>query len=110
MGRRLPAPPGGGVGLMGARLPKEFADLEPFAADWCLATETERYDKRLSSSMAELTAFYDAGFPRLEEAIEYCDRFPLDGLPDEVRRLLQLVYSLVMVSMAVEVFHQPKAV
>jgi hypothetical protein len=95
---------------MGASLPKEFADLEPFAADWCLDTESQRYDKRLSSSMEELTAFYDACFPRLEDAIAHCDRFPLDDLPDEERRLLQLVYSLVMVSMAVEIFHQPKAV
>ena len=28
-------------------LPKEFADLEPFAADWCLPSERERFAKRL---------------------------------------------------------------
>ena len=45
-------------------LPEQFADLEPFA-DWCLATEAERYAKRLASSMDELQTFYDAAFPRL---------------------------------------------
>ena len=43
-------------------LPADFADLEPFA-DWALATEPERYAKRLSSSQAELEAFYNAGMP-----------------------------------------------
>jgi hypothetical protein len=91
-------------------LPGEFAELEPFAGDWCLATEAERYAKRLASSMQQMQAFYDAFFPRLEEAIEHCDSFPLDELPDDVLHLLQLVYSLIMVSMSVEIFHQPKAV
>ena len=48
--------------------PNQFADLEPFA-DWALATEPERYAKRLASSMDELQAFYDAAFPRLEDAM-----------------------------------------
>ena len=95
---------------MTALLPMEFAELEPFAETWCLATETERYSNRLASSMAELQAFYDAFFPRLEEAIEHCDRFPLDDLPPDVLHLLHLIYSLVMVAMSVEIFHQPKAV
>jgi hypothetical protein len=91
-------------------LPSQFAQLEPFAETWCLATESERYDMRLASSMVELQTFYDAFFPRLEEAIAYCDRFGLDELPEDAQRMLQLVYSLVMVAMSIEVFHQPKAV
>jgi len=93
-----------------ARLPAGFADLEPFAATWCLATESERYDRRMASSMDEMQAFYDACFPRVNEAVDYCDRFPLTDLPDDARRLLQLVYSLVMVAMAVEIWHQPRPV
>ena len=27
--------------------------------------------------------FYDAFFPRLEEAIDYCDKFPLDDMPED---------------------------
>jgi hypothetical protein len=91
-------------------LPSQFSELDPFAEQWCFATESERYARRLTSSMEEMAAFYDAVFPRLEEAIEYCDQFELDELPDDVRRLLQLVYSLVMVSMSIEVFCQKKAV
>jgi hypothetical protein len=90
-------------------LPAEFAEVEPFAATWCLATETERYARRLAGTMPEMQAFYDAFFPRLEEAIAYCDTFPLDALPEDAERLLQLIYSLVMVSMSIEIFHQPKA-
>jgi hypothetical protein len=91
-------------------LPPEFADLEPFAASWCLATEPERWAKRLASSMEELQAFYDAFFPRAEEAIAYCDGFPLDALPPDAERLLQLLHSLLMVSYAVEVWKQPEVV
>jgi hypothetical protein len=87
-------------------LPADFADLEPFA-DWSLASEAERYAKRLASTMDELQAFYDAAFPRAEAAIAYCDQFPLDELPADAERLLQLLYSLVMVSFPVEAWRQP---
>ncbi|ANE78597.1 hypothetical protein A7U43_03905 [Mycobacterium adipatum] len=92
------------------RLPSAFAELEPFAQTWCLPTETERWDQRLSSSMAEMQSFYDAFFPRLEEAIEYCDKFSLDDLPDDATNLLHLIYSLVMVAMSIEIMHQPAPV
>jgi hypothetical protein len=88
-------------------LPEGFSDLEPFAATWCLPTERERFARRLASSMGEMQSFYDAFFPRAEEAIAYCDRFPLNALPDDARRLLQLLYSLVMVSFPVEAWRQP---
>jgi hypothetical protein len=90
------------------RLPSAFAELEEFAQTWCLPTEAERWSQRLASSMPEMREFYDAFFPRLEEAIEYCDKFSLDDLPEDAVNLLHLIYSLVMVAMAVEVFGQPK--
>jgi len=90
-----------------ARLPGEFSELEPFAATWCLPTERERFAQRMRSSMEEMQAFYDAFFPRAEEAIEYCDKFELDDMPDDAQHLLQLLYSLVMVSFPVEVWRQP---
>jgi hypothetical protein len=93
--------------MSGALLPAQFAELEPFAPTWCLATEGERYRQRLASTMAELQGFYDAAMPRAEEAIAYCDTFPLDELPDDAEHLLQLVYSLVMVSFPVEAWRQP---
>ena len=93
--------------MVEALLPPEFSDLEPFARTWCLAGEPERYAKRLASTMAEMQAFYDALFPRAEEAIAYLDKFPLDDLPDDARRLLHLLYSLIMVSFPVEIWRQP---
>ena len=41
------------------KLPADFEDLEPFA-DWALLSESDRYAKRLASTMDELQAFYDA--------------------------------------------------
>jgi len=88
-------------------LPGEFSDLEPFAATWCLPTERQRFARRMASSMDEMQAFYDACFPRAEDAIAYCDRFPLQSMPEDARRLLLLLYSLVMVSFPVEAWRQP---
>ncbi len=88
-------------------LPNAFAELESYARSWCLATETERWNARMAATMPQMHEFYDAFFPRLEEAIDYCDKFGLDGLPDDVLNLLHLIYSLIMVAMAVEIFHQP---
>ncbi|MGV0645694.1 hypothetical protein [Mycolicibacterium sp. XJ879] len=90
------------------RLPSAFAEFEPFAQKWCLATEAERWDTRMNTSMAEIRQFYEAFTPRFEEAIDYCDKFPLDDLPDDVLNLLHLIYSMVMVSMAVEIFGTQK--
>ncbi|MFF2127845.1 hypothetical protein ACFVW1_21085 [Streptomyces olivochromogenes] len=91
-------------------LPEAFAELEPFAATWCLATERERYERRPASDMSELQALYGVGFPCIGEALAYCDKFPLDALPDQARRLLELVHSITMVSMCVEIWHQPRVV
>lgn len=88
-------------------LPPEFSDLEPFA-NWSLETEAERYAKRLSSSMDEIQSFYDAAFPRLEDAMAYLDRLELASLPEDATRLLWLLYSLVNASFPVEVWRQPR--
>ncbi|MGF7237458.1 MAG: hypothetical protein ACQSGP_21215 [Frankia sp.] len=93
---------------MATLLPSEFAELEPYAPAWCLATEAERYGKRLASSMADMQAFYEAVTPRAEAAIAYCDRFPLDDLPPDALNLLHLLYSMITVSFSVEAWKQPR--
>jgi hypothetical protein len=93
---------------MTAMLPAEFADLEPFAADWCIPSEAARYDKRLASSMAELQSFYDAIVPRAEAAIAYLDRYALDDLPQQALNLMHLVYSMITVSFAIECWREPR--
>ncbi len=90
-----------------ALLPSEFSELEPFATKWSLASEPERWAARQSSTMPELQSFYDAIFPRVTEAIAFCDTFPFDELPDDAVNLLRLVYSFVIVSFAVELWSQP---
>ena len=88
-------------------LPAEFADLEQYS-DWCLPDEAQRYAKRLSTSMYEMQDFYDAITARAEEAISYCDKFPLDDLPDDVLALMHLLYSMITVSFPVECWKQPR--
>jgi hypothetical protein len=90
-----------------ALLPPEFSDLERFVEDWCLDSEPERYAKRLASTMEEIQEFYDAIFPRAEDAIQYLEKFPLDELPEDAFRLLKLLYSLIIMGFAVEIWKQP---
>ena len=90
-----------------ALLPQAFSEYEQFATTWCLPTEAQRYAQRLASTMDAMQTFYDAFFPRAEEAIAYCDKFPLDDMPDDAQNLLHLLYSLVMASFPVEAWRQP---
>jgi hypothetical protein len=88
-------------------LPPEFSDLEPFAG-WALRGEKARYAKRVASTMDELQAFYDAAFPRLDDALAYLEQFEVDSMPDDAKRLLWLCCALVTVSFPVEVWRQPR--
>jgi hypothetical protein len=92
---------------MTASLPPDFDDLSPFAG-WALPTERERYAKRLDSTMDELQGFYDAAFPRMDDALQYLDRFSMDALPDDAKHLLWLYCALVTVSFPVEVWRQAR--
>jgi len=89
-------------------LPDAFAELEPFVEDWAKPTRAERYATRLSKPFDETVAFYDAIAPRAEEAIAYLDALDLNALPDDATRLLHLLYSMILVSYAVNVFKQPR--
>jgi hypothetical protein len=89
------------------KLPAEFVALEPYL-DWDLATEPERYTKRLATSMAEMQAFYEVAFPKLNDVIEYCDKFPIDDLPEDARTLMHLMQSLVMISFPIEAWKQAR--
>jgi len=88
-------------------LPSQFADLEA-VIEWALPTERERYRKRIDSTMEELHAFYDLVAPRAAEARDYLDRLDLDNMPAEAQRLMWLLFSLITVSFAVEVFGVPR--
>lgn len=90
-----------------SKLPDKFADLEGFL-EWDLTTEGERYAKRLASGMPEMEAFYDAALPRLADAMAYCDDFPLEDLPEDVRSLMHIMQSLITISFPVEVWKQAR--
>ena len=88
-------------------LPSDFVDLEPFA-EWAIPTERARYDKRVASTMNELQAFYDAAFPRMEDALMHLEQYSMDDLPEDAKRLLWLYCALVTVSFPIEVWSQPR--
>jgi hypothetical protein len=87
-------------------LPQAFSELQPFVADWALPTRAQRYQARLSKPFDELVTFYDAVAPRAEEAIAYLNGLDIDDLPDDATTLLHLLYSMILVSYAVNVFKQ----
>jgi hypothetical protein len=97
----------GANALESIRLPAAFSDLEAVTA-WALPTERERYEKRLASSMPELQAFYNLVCPRAAAARDYLDSLHLTDMPLEAQRLMWLLFSLITVSYAVDVFGVPR--
>ena len=90
-----------------AMLPGGFADLERFAATWCLPTQAERHGQRVSSEMRDLEDFYQTILPRMDAIAEYLNPMPLNELDTTARNLLNLSLSFIEVSLAVELFHAP---
>jgi len=90
-----------------AMLPGDFADLEKYAASWCLASQAERHARRVKSPMPELEDFYHTILPRMDAIADYLNRFPLNALAELERNLLNLSLSFIEVSLAVELFHEP---
>ncbi|MCG2635052.1 MAG: hypothetical protein J4A00_09120 [Gammaproteobacteria bacterium] len=86
--------------------PKQFADLQPFA-EWAQPDHRSRWNKRLSSSLEELQALYNALLPRMDEIGTYLDGFPLDKLPEAERNLINLGAAFMEAAIAVELFDAP---
>ena len=87
-------------------LPEPFGDLRPFVG-WTLPTETERNHKRLTSDISEIQALYDAVLPRMEAIIEFLNAFPLENMPADAQRLMNMTLSLAEIAPAVEFYKQP---
>ena len=88
------------------QLPEGFSDLEQWVDDWALTTRAERYAARLDRPYGELVAFYDGIAPHAERAIAHLDRLDIDNLGQEATRLMHLLYSMILVSYAVNIFKQ----
>lgn len=94
---------------MTALLPPEFSQLEHLVPEWAIEDGHARYVKRVDSTMEEIQAFYDAVFPLAQEAVAYVDKFDYaEPLPDDAANLRNLLYSLITVSLAVELWKQPR--
>ncbi len=90
-------------------LPPEFSLLEHLVPEWAVEDGHQRYLKRVNSSMDEIQAFYDEVFPHADEAVAYIDKFDYaEPLPEDVANLRNLLYSLITVSLAVELWKQPR--
>lgn len=79
-------------------LPEEFADLAPLVDEWSLRSEKERHDKRVTSRLEEVKAFYGAVLPRMDAIIAYLDRFPLAAMPPDAQRLYFLALTCMEMS------------
>jgi hypothetical protein len=94
---------------MNSALPPEFSQLVHLVEEWAIEDGHQRYVKRVNSSMDEIKAFYDEVFPHAEEAVAYIDKFDYaEPLPEDVANLRNLLYSLITVSLAVELWKQPR--
>lgn len=89
---------------MTTSFPKQFETLEPFAADWALATQNERQRKRLRASRGELRAFYAAAQPLLGDILAYVDRYPLGEIPAVDLPLYRMMLSLAEVAPHIELY------
>ena len=89
-------------------LPAGFEDLEEFVPYWAVAGQNERRYQRSDTTMAEIKRFYDAVYPRADEAMDYLEAFPLREMPGPEARLMRLVLSLAQASMAVEILGEAR--
>ena len=88
------------------QLPEGFSELEQWVDDWALPTRAQRYAARLDRPYNELVAFYDGIAPHAERAIAHLDGLDIDDLGPEATRLMHMLYSMILVSYAVNIFKQ----
>ena len=89
-------------------LPKQFSSLAPHLR-YALPTTKERVRARVSSSMEDLQAFYDAVGPQMESILTYLQDFPPaeDKLAPQELRLVKLAKAFMAIAPALELFHAP---
>jgi len=88
---------------MSGRLPPAFAELEPFVGYWAAATTAGRAAARDRAGPAECARFFAAGFPRVQEALDYLDAKGFAQFDAADERLMALVLGLVHAGLAADV-------
>ncbi len=86
-----------------ATLPAQFAALEPHAEYWAAPSLSLRDTRRLESSPQQRMAFYNAVKDIAPAMLEYLDGKPFNTYDEADHRLMDLVSSLIHLSLAVEV-------
>lgn len=84
----------------------KFASLNTFIDDWALASEQERFDKRVSMTEEEIKPFYDTIIGLMPHIMEYLKDKPVNPDNDEDKNLMYLALSCVEVSRIFEVWGQ----
>ena len=82
--------------------PRQFADIEEIAGSWAAESHETGHRCAADRSMDEMRAFYRAVSPRAAEILHYCKPFDATRPPREVRALLNVMYSLIVVSTYME--------
>ena len=88
------------------QLPEGFSELEQWVDDWALPTRAERYAARLDRPYDDLVAFYDGIAPHAERTIAYLDGLDVNNLDSAAKRLMNMLFSMILVSYAVNIFKQ----
>lgn len=89
-------------------LPEPFRDLEALARLWALPTPAARSEQRSRSTLAEMKVLHDAVVARAEDIFKYLEQYPLDALPEDAKRLLQLTLSLAEVVPSIHFYKEER--
>lgn len=91
---------------MSKGLPEPFVHLEPFQG-WAHASEDGRMRQRIDASMEEVTDYYRALLPEVNNIANHLQQWPLADLPAEQKPLLYMALMFMETAMCVEFFHDP---
>ena len=86
----------------------DFSELKEFMDEWGDADAHQRLSKRTSAEFSDIKRFYDAVVPRLEEIIEFLNRFPVDDIPGEHRPLAWMALAACEMDDPVNVWKAPE--
>ena len=86
-----------------ATLPAQFASLEPHAEYWAAPSLSLRDTRRLESSEEQRLAFYQAVKDLAPAMLEHLEGKPFAAYDEADHRLMDLMLSLIHLSLAVEV-------
>ena len=92
---------------MSTGLPTPFQDLEPYI-DWAKPTMNERLSKRLASTFEDVTVYYNAMLPRIEDVLTYLNQYPLNQMPADAARLMNLALSFAETITCVEYYRSTR--